>query len=216
MIESYKPILALYQFNSKTKRLGFWRKYITFCTTTKWIIKDRCGGKIDMTDQFSIILSIIAVITSVVSAVIVYKQTHVLKQTNMLPIVIDMFKEFRSPEFKHHQEYIYNQLTQECDPQKTGYTKLPEAARIHVIVVSHFFDNLGLLVASGIVSEDLVLSFLGGPVISTWNLLEPYIYQERKWRNGIYQDHFEHLAALSLLNPQSKIMEKLNLLRVKR
>jgi len=134
----------------------------------------------------------------------------------MLPILIDMFKEFRSSEFKNHQQYIYNQLTQECDPSKTGYTKLPEPAKLHAITVSHFFENLGLLVASRIIDKELVISYMGGSIISTWNVLEPYIKQERIFRNGVYQDHFEHLTALSLSHPQSQIMEKLKLLKVNR
>lgn len=167
-----------------------------------------------MSDDISLALSIIALLVSIASVVIVYQQTHILQKTNMLPLLVDLFAELRSPEFKAHQTYVYNTLIKECDPNKTGFMELPPAAALHVLPVSHFFDSLGILVARRIVPEDIVLAFAGGPIEKTWYILEPYIRRERESRNGPYQDFFEHLAARAKANPQTRILRKWRLQRV--
>ncbi len=164
-----------------------------------------------MAQTFSLVLSVISLVTSIVSAIIVYQQKRISRQTNMLPILVDMFKEFRSFEFKRHQFYIYNQLRQECKPEETGFRNLPEAAASHVLPVSHYFDNLGVLVAMGVVDMKVVLGFVGGSIESTWAALKPYILRERELRASTYQEHFEHLAALAQANPQSRVVQKMKL-----
>jgi len=166
----------------------------------------------------STILSIIAVLTSIISLVIVLRQTLILKHANALPILIDMLREYRSADFKRHYRYIADDLRKECDPEQTGYTNLPVTAAIHVLPVSHFFDNLGLLVAHGIINEELVLSFMGESIEFAWLVLEPYIVKEGELRKAIregelkkadYQEFFRDLVKRVRTNPPAQIRQKL-------
>lgn len=162
-------------------------------------------------EQISLTLSILAVVTSIVTAIIVYQQTIILGKTNTLPILVDLFREFRSNEFKGHQFYIYNQLQKECSAVETGYSKLPPTAASHVMPVSFFYDNVGVLVVHGVISEALVISFMGGPIMRTWKILEPYIRREREFRNEPYQFYFEHMAALTRTTSLDRVNRKLKL-----
>lgn len=162
-------------------------------------------------NTISLILSFLAVFISSFFAI---RQVKVMQQTNYLPILIDMFREFRDSDFKTHSSYVVNQLKKECNPAETGYMYLPPDALVHVRTISHFYDNLGLLVANGIIDQKLVLSFMGGSILSTWTVLEPFIRRERELRQGDYQEFFEHLAALAKKTSPDTIRRNMNLERV--
>jgi hypothetical protein len=160
----------------------------------------------------SLTLSILALTTSIFFA---FRQIVVSKQSNILPVLIDLFQEFRSTEFKKHMIYIMTELNKEHDPAKTGYRYLPEPAAKHVQPVSHFFDNLGILIASKAIDEKLIISFVGESAESAWSILEPYIQQERDIRKGEYQEYFEHLISRIRANPPTEVRRKLRLQKLK-
>lgn len=168
-----------------------------------------------MVEIISLIIASISLLTSIIVALVVYRQA---RQTNMLSIVMDMFREFRSGEFKQHQLYIYNQLAQNCKAEETGFSKLPKTAADHVYLVSHFFDTLGFFVALGVVDKEIVIGFLGGAIESTWTALEPFIRQERQFRTSRnqrelvpYQEYFEHLVSLARTHPQLRVIQRMKL-----
>jgi len=160
-----------------------------------------------MIEIISLIISVIALVTSVAVAV---QQINIAKQSNFLPILIDMFSEFRSPKFKRHLYYVTQRLSKEHNSKK-GFQNLPEPARTHVITVSHFFDNLGVIVANKIVDEKLVISFMGESIYSAWQALEPFIKRERELRNSEYQEYFEDLVVRVKKNPPHIIRKQLGL-----
>ena len=126
-----------------------------------------------------------------------------------------MFREFRNSDFKGHIRFINDNLDKISNPER-GFKGLPEPAKTNVITVSHFFDNLAVLVANNIVDEKLIISFMGGTIENTWNILEPYIKSERKIRetetqNGEYQEYFEDLVVRIKKNPPQKVRKKLKL-----
>jgi hypothetical protein len=158
-----------------------------------------------MIDILSLTLAIIALVISIAIAV---RQMRGSRQANVLPALVEMLGEHRSYEFVCHRKYIATQLRQECDPIETGYSKLPESAAEKVFPVSYFFDNVGMLIAAGIVDEDLVLDYIGESVTSCWSVLEPYILREREIRGGDFHVYFEHLAAKARKTPPSQIRRK--------
>jgi hypothetical protein len=140
----------------------------------------------------SLLLSSVAII---LSALFTTRQAKLQENANLLSITIDLFREWRSEEFKESYTYIMRDLRRDYDI-KSGFD-LPVEARGHAIRVSHYLDNLGLLVYYGVVRHDLVIAFIGGAIIDVWTSLAPYIYVERSKRQGVYQEFFEHLAGLA-------------------
>lgn len=62
--------------------------------------------------------------------------------------------------------------------------------------VSHYLDNLGVLVANDLLNPHLAAGFLGDSTLRLWSLLEPFIERERALRSpNAYLQYFEHLAA---------------------
>jgi len=163
-------------------------------------------------DILSLVISIIALATSLFVA---YKQIMLAKHSNSFPVTIDMFREFRSLEFKQHLYYVLFKFPSINQPDK-GIHGLPEETRNHVLEVCHFFDNLGVMVANKAVDEKLIISFLGGTALKTWEIIYPYIMAERAGReNGLYQEFFEHLIFVIKKNPPEKVIKKMSLKRLK-
>jgi hypothetical protein len=165
-----------------------------------------------MIEWVSLMLSIIALVTSVSFAV---RQLMISRHTNMLPVLINVYQEYRSMEFKQHFYYVITKLKDEHDPTKTGFRFLPEPAAAHVRITSHFFDNLGVLIVSGAVEEQYIISFVGDSIDRAWSVLEPYIMKEREFLNGDYQEFFEHLVVRVRENPPFHVRRTMNLQKLR-
>jgi hypothetical protein len=158
------------------------------------------------------IAAIISAGAAIVAAAAAYRTIRLMDRANVLAVAIDVFREFRSDELHDHLRYVRRELPKSGIPYETGYMNLPESARAHVVPVSHYFDNLGILLANRVIDEELILSFMGESIEETWEVLRPYIRQEEKLRGGQeYQRFFEHAAALAQKRPAADIRRKLNL-----
>ena len=72
----------------------------------------------------------------------------------------------------------------------------PNDVAIAAIQVSLYLDNVGVLVARGLLAPELAAGFLGDSVLRMWRVLSPFIVRERELRTPPhYQHYFEHLAA---------------------
>jgi hypothetical protein len=163
-------------------------------------------------EKVSFGLSILALVTS---AALAMRQLVLSRHTNMLPILIDVYQEYRDVEFKSHVFYVLTKLRTDHEPTQTGFRFLPEPASTHVRVTSHFFDNLGVLVRSGAVDERFIISFTGDTIESVWTVLEPYIEQERVFKDGDYQEFFEDLVVRVRKNPPWRVRRAMKLQKVK-
>jgi hypothetical protein len=121
-------------------------------------------------------LSVIAVATS---TLLLVRQTAFMRHSNEIPILTDLYQEFRTAEFQTAQDYVRNSLTLAYDPS-LGISKLPDEARYAVRRVANFYTSLGALVALGLADEKFVVSLLGNPADRSWKVLEPYILRERE------------------------------------
>ena len=86
-----------------------------------------------------------------------------------------------------------------------------------------FYDNLGALVAHGVIDIEPVSGYLGGSVISVWERLEPVVLAERARRagNGMpdpnrWQEYFENLYHLVREVPADRSRAQTRLWRLPR
>lgn len=158
-----------------------------------------------MKDYIPIVISILAL---AISYLLYFLTKQMTLKTNAIPVIIDMFREWRTEKIgviasftvikKFSQEEIDN-----CE--KITFDQIPDIEkRYHAVRVSHYFDNLGLLVYSGVLEPKHVISFVGSSAYKSWNILKTYIAAERELRkkrkndDPHYQRHFEYFAALYL------------------
>ncbi len=126
------------------------------------------------------------------------------ERANALPVITEVFSEARSADFRRH--LIRLRAGSPEVPTRGGFDALPEDWRESAYAVGYFFDNLGTLVAHGIIGEKLILGSTGTTLIRMWEILHPFIDAERSWRAGTYASstspgflrYFEHLVARNL------------------
>jgi hypothetical protein len=165
--------------------------------------------------EASLTLSAIALtfslIAIVVSAVLTLQQLRLMRHANLLPVMIEAFRDFRSSTFSEHLDFIEG-LQDRYPPEKCAFDDLPESARTRATVVAVFFNDIGILLANGIIDETLVSSYMGRSVLRAWNSLGPYIVRTRAQRkdpNLVL--FFEHLAVIVSRNPPAKLNRRLDL-----
>jgi hypothetical protein len=155
-------------------------------------------------EQITLVISALALIISVIFAIVQYGLT---RSANKLPVGIDLMREFRSKCFKDESQRAFLVLTSSED-----YSSLDVNDIRAVNYVSHFYDNLGLLVFEGAVEKSFILSFMGGTIISTWNDMKSFIeYQRVNKCEPDYQAYFEYLAKESEKYSNTNIRQKLGL-----
>ena len=146
---------------------------------------------------FSSISLVISILALTITGFLGFKQLKKSEESNSLPLIIDMIREFRNREFKAHLDFINNDLRK--FPKEMGYNKLNKIARNHVKTASHFFNHISFIVLNGIVNEDLVIEYMGSTMKKAWDKLYPYLQVERKNRTedpeeDYYQHHFEEMV----------------------
>jgi hypothetical protein len=111
----------------------------------------------------------------------------------------EVARELRSTEFR--QSIMYLQKNAPAVPDSGGFESLPEEFREQAYKVCYFFDYLGILALYEIITEDMVVDWVGTRLMQTWAIMGPFIEAEREYRRIMYPPetppgfllHFEHL-----------------------
>lgn len=150
----------------------------------------------------------ISVFSLILSGTLALRQTRATKDGYALPVVLTVFSRFRTQEFFDAQQYVFEELPrQPVQP----YTDLPLEARSQIRMVGGLYDDLGKLVAHGIVKEELIIGSNGTQARRIWEAVEPFVRAERDKRASNLWIYLEDLAYRTTRNPPATIHEKLKL-----
>ena len=94
----------------------------------------------------AVIISIVAVATSVIFG---WRTLTLARHSNAMPVLIDLFREHRSKQLADARQFVYFDLSK-CD-LSLGLDGLPEDKKALVRDLGWFYDNLGALVAHGVI-----------------------------------------------------------------
>jgi hypothetical protein len=153
---------------------------------------------------------VLSVIALLLSSMIALRQLRLSEKAMLLPVMVDVLREFRSSDFKRRQTCVYEHLLCEA-PSGEGFDGLPPEIRADALFLSHFYDNVGLLTAAKVADWQPLVAFLGGSAVHAWKLLGPYIEEERKNRKSDYQQFFEDFVACATESPPSNALANMRL-----
>lgn len=164
----------------------------------------------------AVIISIVAVATSVLLG---WRALTLSRQSNTMPVLIDLFREHRSDRLADARYFVHHQLD-EYDLSK-GLSELPEEKRSLIRDLAWFYDNLGALVTHGIIDVSPVSGYLGVSVLAVWEKMQPLIEAERVERQDSFdpqrwQIYFENLYYLIQNMPPEKARSTQRLWRLQR
>ncbi len=162
----------------------------------------------------ALVISIVALLTSTLTGA---RAITLARHSNAMPVLVDLFREHRSPELAYGRYFVHNQLPTDVT---AGLHSLPEDKRAVIRNLAWFYDNLGALVTHGVVDIAPVSGFLGGAILSVWEDLRPLVDAERNKRQGRDPDpqrwhYFEILYELVKAHPplRSRTSQRLWLAR---
>jgi hypothetical protein len=152
----------------------------------------------------AVIISIVAVMTSVILG---WRALTLARHSNTMPVLIDLFREHRSDRLADARHFVYFDLSK-CD-LSLGMDGLPDDKKALVRELAWFYDNLGTLVAHGVIDIEPVSGYLGQSVLLYWEKMQPLVQAERKKRQSQYdperwQIYFENLYHLIQELPPEK------------
>ena len=163
--------------------------YAASCLRSRYFV---CLGVLFGTGTLGLSLAAI-----VISAVAIRHQADYVRRSNVLVFMANVGGRSRTAEFREAQDYVLRELSQY--DSALGITQLPRPARDHVWQVGGFYQDLGALVATGVIDEELAAALHYTGIKDTWRALEPYIRAEREHRRGRnaggFFGSFESLAA---------------------
>jgi hypothetical protein len=158
----------------------------------------------------SIVTVVISVMSLAVSGALVLRQMRIARDGYALPVVLDLFGKLRTDEHFTADQYVLHKFRAEV-PDVVAFTALPAAARAHLRTIGGLYDDLGKLVAHGIVSEELVIGSRGDSITRVWDIVAPFIYEERRLKGTNLWIYLEDLAARAATTPPTTIHTKLGL-----
>jgi hypothetical protein len=156
---------------------------------------------IALTGQFIIIA---------VGTLLAYLQLRGLRHQREAGLIQHIFEKFNEHEFASALDFVYNELPQRL--MEPAYVREIAAGRAtsssHCeLAVMHFFNELGLLVHTGMVREYPVVPIVASPCMRAWERLAPVIELMRRRYPHAYTP-FESLVVraraldLSAINPR--------------
>ena len=150
------------------------------------------------------VISLISAVIAVAALLVAVWQTRQGSKSsavmNSSPIAASIWSEWRSEEFRQHMLMVVGSPSVARDAQRME--DLPKDYRNSAYTVIYYFNQVGTLVAFGLISERLIIGVLGSWIMHTWRVLEPLILKERKHRANTYppdipsnfSDYYEHLV----------------------
>jgi hypothetical protein len=99
---------------------------------------------VDATLVLNVVALVISTVALAVSVVAVSRQIRIAQNSNLIPVIADLFRETRGSEFLRSMEFIRDRLAT-AHPGSPAYRELPEDARGHIRRVGLFYDDIGKL-----------------------------------------------------------------------
>ncbi|WP_406373554.1 DUF4760 domain-containing protein [Streptomyces sp. NBC_00647] len=158
----------------------------------------------------NVVTLLVSVLALVISAWLAWGQLTSSRKSTILAMIMDGFKDTRGDDYLEAVEYVLYQLAID-HPQPVPYLQLPGEAKKHVQRAGLFYNDLGKLVAHGIVDESLIIGAYGKSLLRAWTVLAPFVYLERRARQRNAMPYFEDLAWRVSNNPPESVYRKLGL-----
>jgi hypothetical protein len=153
-------------------------------------------------------LAIVAFIVAAMAAAFSGWQARESRRANAFPAVVDLFREYRSPEMVAARRLVSRELGP--DRPACEVSDLPDELAQAVLRIGHYLDNIGVMIDKKLIKPELVAGFLGDSALRQWNQMERFIRKERLIREpSAYMNYFEHLAVTLLVVRPEDVRAKL-------
>lgn len=162
--------------------------------------------------EASLVVSIAAAIGAVGAFLATRRQAVFTRHANSIPMLVELFADHRGRRLARARQIVNNELRGQ--DLSGGLASITDKCKQDLVLeLAWYYDNLGALVAHDIVDIDPVSGYLGGSVVTCWEVLKPLVMAEREARSGYedpgrWQIYFENLARLVAERPPDHARRK--------
>jgi hypothetical protein len=132
------------------------------------------------------------------SAVAAIAQLRHVRTARELQAVLAVERRFAEPDIRAALVYVQEQLgakLAQADYRRELFTRGYVDPVVHPeMVLCHWFNETGTMVAGGLLDEDVFLDSFGRLIVFYWALLVPVVALLRRERDADQYRHFEQLA----------------------
>lgn len=170
-------------------------------------------GGVSLNDAFfNVVTLAVALVAGVIAAASSLRQASDTRRTNLLVYTAELGSRTRTPEFREAMDFVRTSLGA-YDPV-SGISDLPSPAREHLLLVGGFYQDLGMLVVTGVIEEDIAIAVHYTGIKASWRAMEPFIRMERRrldeQQGGGLYGSFEHLAVYTEAVPYDRMRAEIN------
>ena len=142
-------------------------------------------------DTIHEILDIAAPLVAIIGIVIALVQLRDQNRIRQMEIAMRMYATFGQDDFMQHHQRVMNW---KYDTYEAFKKKGTEEDNVSLMVVSVFFENMGLLYKRGLAPLELLDDLLSGPIISTWKKVKPlWVGLRKEYGQPQWAEWFEML-----------------------
>ena len=119
-----------------------------------------------------------------------------------MPVVLEVLKPHRSPEFVRREIAVWNELPAH-DPV-LGFFELPEPIRSYAIEVGTYYQVLSYTSLYGIADGELIAVQTHHRLLRTWECMKEHVEGERRLRGAAntflnsYEQYAMHVSAMDI------------------
>ena len=142
-------------------------------------------------DSIHKILDIATPLVAIIGIVIALVQLRDQNRIRQMEIAMQMYSTFGHGEFMQHHQHVRNW---KYDTYESFKKKASQEDNVSLMVVSVFFENMGLLYKRGLAPLELLDDLLSGPIISTWRKVKPvWVGLRKEYGQPQWAEWFEML-----------------------
>jgi hypothetical protein len=148
-----------------------------------------------LSDVGTIVLSLVAVVISALSAYVATRQASLQDRANNAIGVIQILSELRSPELRNSFDRMYEGLPRQNAEE--GLSGLPEDLKTHTLNVCYFLNQVGSMMVLGVIREDAFLAMFRARAIAAWEAVGPFVHREREINPRVGAEYLSVIEALA-------------------
>ena len=157
---------------------------------------------LELVNTFGTLGTFIVIAATAIAAIV---QLRHARSSNSIAAINELRETTETPGFQAAVHFVFTQLPAIAqDPAFRHQVAVPAARTDEtgplvgkVMQLANFYENMGILVKTGLVDRDLALEYWAGTVLSTWEGVAPLVPTMRRGQGDAVLENFEYLAVLA-------------------
>ena len=157
---------------------------------------------LELANTFATFGTFLVIVATAIAAMI---QLRHMRSSNHIAALNELRETTETPDFVAAQSFVLTHLSEKVKDAAFRYQMATPSHRTdesqpfanRVFTVGNFYENMGLLIKTGLVDRDLTLEIWGGNIIVAWEQFAPLLSTVRRAQGDAVWENFELLTVMA-------------------